>query len=902
MPAWFGALLLACYAPLLNGLVRQWATGEDMGHGFFVPLVAGYTAWRRREELAAVRPSTNIWGLAVVIWGAVQMIVGTLAAQLFLARTALLVSLVGAVWFLGGTRVLRILAFPLFLLMFMFPIPGIVYAQITLPLQLLASRIAETILTGCGIPVLRDGNVLELASQRISVVEACSGIRSLVSLAFLALVYSYFFDPKTWMRWLLLAATVPIAIAANAARVTLMGVIGEYRADLAHGFFHLAEGWVLFAVALALLITFHRTVNRCRQVDILKSGPAVLLSLVLIAQGAAFYGLSRTEAKSLVKPLGGFPAALGPWKIARQGVMQQDIKNVLRADDYLTRDYVNRSAKSRTCLSRTSIRSGPAKRRIRPKTACQDRAGCGPFQIPSRLPSQAAPRRFSSIATWSRRTARRRWSCIGTSRAIAWWRASTRRPPSPPGTRCATTGPIPRWSGSSCRYGRAGADAATHAGVQFVQALFVAAPRVLPRLRWRSDLRRHRRRWRAGRRDRSQGAGRGGRLHATARQERVPARQALRRRHQRARRETISISRRCARRHLDEVDFQGILRIACARGSRLRIERAAVSDDPALRSSINCCCRSRANGSNARPAHWCAKSSVESECAVVTAEVDGQLREYRGRIVIGCDGANSVVARAAGLRSGNVQASYAIDMMEETPYEELNVAARDRMYIYYRIRGQYGYGYIFPKATHLNLGVGFKLDYYLAELRGQHYSYHRAFVDEQKSKRLLEGESARANFRAFPLPISGPLARTYAEPDAHGRRRWRIRERLHRRGYLLCDGERRPRRARGNSSHSLAALRRAPATKLRTGVEARDRTASSRRASPSRNSCWPIRAASTASSAPPAAIPRSLVLLARYATGALSHKQFKRSLFFRALPLYLREKASRLATARRVPA
>ncbi len=260
--AWFGVLLVACYAPLLWGLVRQWATAEDMSHGFFVPLVAAYIAWRKRAELASIRAVPNYWGLVLAGWGGAQMLLGTLAAQVFIAETAFLVSLAGAVLFLGGARALKILAFPLFLLVFMFPIPAIVYARVTLPLQLFASSVAEAILNALGVPVLRDGNVLELASQRLSVVEACSGIRSLVSLAFLALVYAYFFDRKTWMRWLLLGATVPIAIAANAARVTLMGLIGEYRTDLAQGFMHLAEGWVLFVTALALVVLFHRAVNR----------------------------------------------------------------------------------------------------------------------------------------------------------------------------------------------------------------------------------------------------------------------------------------------------------------------------------------------------------------------------------------------------------------------------------------------------------------------------------------------------------------------------------------------------------------------------------------------------------------------------------------------------------------
>jgi exosortase len=258
---WFGALLFLGYAGVLSYLVHQWYNDEDMGHGFFVPLVAGYIAWQRRAALASVKPSTNYWGLVLVLFSALLLMVGTLGAQIVVSRVGFLVALVGAILFLCGTQVLRILAFPLFLLLFMIPIPAMIYARITLPLQLFASRVAEAILGLFGIPVLRDGNVLELASQRLSVVEACSGIRSLLSLSFLSLVYAYFFDSKQWMRWVLLVSTVPIAIAANSARVTLTGMISEYRSDLAQGFFHTAEGWVLFIVALALLIGVHQLIN-----------------------------------------------------------------------------------------------------------------------------------------------------------------------------------------------------------------------------------------------------------------------------------------------------------------------------------------------------------------------------------------------------------------------------------------------------------------------------------------------------------------------------------------------------------------------------------------------------------------------------------------------------------------
>ncbi len=259
---WFTALLVAAYFPVLRHLVEQWSTDEDVGHGFFVPVVAGYIAWQRREEILAVERKPAWWGLGVMLWGALQGFIGSLGAELFLQRSAVLITLVGLLLTLGGTRLVRALAFPLLLLPFMIPIPAVIYNQITFPLQLFASGVAEASLSLLGIPVLRDGNVLELASQKLSVAEACSGIRSLLSLSFLSLVYAYFFDKNVWMRWVLLIATVPIAIVANSGRVTMTGILSEIDTGLAHGFFHSLEGWIIFLIALAMLVGLHTVIRR----------------------------------------------------------------------------------------------------------------------------------------------------------------------------------------------------------------------------------------------------------------------------------------------------------------------------------------------------------------------------------------------------------------------------------------------------------------------------------------------------------------------------------------------------------------------------------------------------------------------------------------------------------------
>jgi exosortase len=172
------------------------------------------------------------------------------------------ITLIGVVWTLGGTVMLKKLAFPLFLLFFMVPIPAVIYSAATFKLQILASQLADGALTLLSVPVLREGNVLELPNQRLSVVDACSGIRSLLSLTFLSLVYGYFFERKTWVRVVLFFSTIPIAIIANASRVTITGIMTQIKADLAEGFFHEAEGWVIFMVALVILIVWHQVLVR----------------------------------------------------------------------------------------------------------------------------------------------------------------------------------------------------------------------------------------------------------------------------------------------------------------------------------------------------------------------------------------------------------------------------------------------------------------------------------------------------------------------------------------------------------------------------------------------------------------------------------------------------------------
>jgi exosortase len=224
--------------------------------------VAGWIAWQILDKGESFPADPDWRGLILVIWGAFQLYIGTLGAELFLSRTALVITIIGSVWLLCGIRNLRAFAFPLFLLFFMVPIPAVVYTSVTFPLQIFASKVAEHLLDLMGVAVMRQGNVLELANMKLNVVDACSGIRSLLSLTFLSLVYGYFFENSYVIRVLLFLSTIPIAIAANAGRVTITGLLAQINPDLAEGMVHEAEGWVVFMIALVIMVGFHQVLTR----------------------------------------------------------------------------------------------------------------------------------------------------------------------------------------------------------------------------------------------------------------------------------------------------------------------------------------------------------------------------------------------------------------------------------------------------------------------------------------------------------------------------------------------------------------------------------------------------------------------------------------------------------------
>jgi exosortase len=258
--AWLGtiaaviAAFVLCYWTVIAKLVHDWAHDDNYSHGFLIVPLALYFVWERRARLAAVRPRANWFGLVVVVASLGMLIAGTLGAELFVSRVSIVFLIAGTVLFAAGVDALRILAFPIAFLFLMVPPPAIIFNQIAFPLQLLASRFGEATLQVLSIPVLREGNLITLANTTLEVAEACSGIRSLISLLTLGIVYGYFADPRLSVRTIIALSAVPIAIVANGLRVAGTGVAAHYYgAEAAEGFFHTFSGWVVFIVAFVLM-------------------------------------------------------------------------------------------------------------------------------------------------------------------------------------------------------------------------------------------------------------------------------------------------------------------------------------------------------------------------------------------------------------------------------------------------------------------------------------------------------------------------------------------------------------------------------------------------------------------------------------------------------------------------
>ena len=262
MAALLAVLVAVLYRGIAVKLVTDWYELPDFSHGFLIPFFVAYILWDKRKTLAATPVQPSWTGLPLVLIGLFFLLVGVFGADLFFSRMSFVILVCGIVWMLTGLPMLRQVRFSLFVLVLAIPLPTLIFNKITFPLQLFASRLSSMALPLLGVPVLQDGNVIQLPTMQLEVAEACSGIRSLLSLFTLAVIYGYLLEKSPRKRLILALSSIPIAVAANVARIVGTGLCVQYwNPDKAVGFFHEFSGWLMFLVSLALLYTVHQALQ-----------------------------------------------------------------------------------------------------------------------------------------------------------------------------------------------------------------------------------------------------------------------------------------------------------------------------------------------------------------------------------------------------------------------------------------------------------------------------------------------------------------------------------------------------------------------------------------------------------------------------------------------------------------
>ncbi len=248
-------LFILLYYPVISYLVYNWTIDENYSHGFIIPFISVYLVWERRRLLSPSSSSSNYVGIGILLFGLFLLIIGDMGAELFTTRVSMLFVLSGVVIFLFGREVLKTVLFPIAYLLFMIPLPQIVFNAVAFPLQLLAARLGTVIIQFFGVPVLREGNLIYLAFNTLEVTEACSGIRSLITMLALAVILAHMSLDRFWKKSILVLSAIPIAIASNALRIAGTGLLAHYVGiAAAQGFYHTFQGWFLFVISFISIL------------------------------------------------------------------------------------------------------------------------------------------------------------------------------------------------------------------------------------------------------------------------------------------------------------------------------------------------------------------------------------------------------------------------------------------------------------------------------------------------------------------------------------------------------------------------------------------------------------------------------------------------------------------------
>ena len=347
----------------LAEMVRRWDSSEEYGYGYMIPVITLFLIWQRKDKLY-VLPFTGSWaGVLLLICGLAIIFVGQLSALHSVTQYGFVITVLGAAYAVLGTTAFKTIVVPLLLLFLMVPLPTFVFNNLSSQLQLISSEIGVAVIRLFAISVNLEGNVIDLGTYKLQVVEACSGLRYLFPLVALSIIASYFYQAPVWKRLVIIVSSLPITVLMNSFRIGMIGVLVEYYGiEQAEGFLHDFEGWIVFMACVALLVAEMWLLSRIgddnrpfREIfgiefplpppanaQFVDRRPSLqsIVAIVLLVAGMSVATAVGTRAE-IVPPRTGFdafPLTLGEWK-GKSDVLESIVLDELKLDDYIMTDY-----------------------------------------------------------------------------------------------------------------------------------------------------------------------------------------------------------------------------------------------------------------------------------------------------------------------------------------------------------------------------------------------------------------------------------------------------------------------------------------------------------------------------------------------------------------------------------
>ena len=365
--ALMGVLIGFAYLDTIQDMMMKWDTKEEYGYGYIIPFITIFLIWQRKDLLAATEYKPTLWSIPILLFAGFIFFVGAVATTHTLSQYALIITLLAVVYGLLGWNSFKIVAIPIALLFFMVPLPPFIYNNLSGKLQLISSEIGVAVIRWFGISVYLEGNVIDLGSYKLQVVEACSGLRYLFPLMSLSFVAAYLYNVETWKRVVVFLSSIPITVLMNSFRIGVIGVLVEYYGiEQAEGFLHDFEGWVIFMACMGILFIIMAILarvgkNKRKLVDVFTIDlPAprnkeadgqprkvthhyyAILSVLFIVAISSFYAQSREETPQARRDFVLFPMQLGGWD-GRKETLETNILGGLKLDDYILSNYKNNS-------------------------------------------------------------------------------------------------------------------------------------------------------------------------------------------------------------------------------------------------------------------------------------------------------------------------------------------------------------------------------------------------------------------------------------------------------------------------------------------------------------------------------------------------------------------------------